>query len=927
MKLPSTQNSCSEVLVVQQIKMQSIFTYEPDPPRVSSPWRTSGANETHLRDRQSLNKNDSEPIVDAAEYLNFDTADELALDKLDAEPQDGPTEYKVHLLLRPRRTIFASSTGRYMGGSQHARSNTTPPRNVAENIPVSASPLSHSNSTRQHRLEQLTTQLLWRLQQSSPLHTTSASNLILPSLPEASGDLLEPREPAKLLPGLEESNGALYEIGVSDDGSFVGLTRDEMNESLNNLQAMAASLGCITEVLRTVRIGTAECVHGPDNSDVKKAARRLEDVFVAEVYVKPVLNKSAKLSSDRGVGPGDSRRIMTEDSMKTEANMEASQTAHEQLRVTLTGATTSGKSSLLGTLSMSTLDNGHGKSRLSLLKHRHELASGMTSSVTQELVGYRADSETTSCIVNYASSNVSSWNDIHSASRSGRLALVSDSAGHPRYRRTTVRGLLGWAPHWTMICFPANDDATASHRSLLQPAEGVTPVLSGASAHISMAQLDLCLRLDLPLVVVVTKLDTASKIAFRQVLSTLLSSLKSSGKKPVLLANDSGKIDESKLQDMSDIDEVEIKRVVSMIENEGPIIVPIVFTSAVRGTGIGKIHALLRHLPIQSNYDKMYPGSLKAPSSRSIFRVDDFFKLNARATPVSNAHFDPTAQGSVISGHLSRGDVTVGQELLLGPFSPLLDRSQDDNDEQPSGNADDPFLTPRSFTDALAKVTAAPVQASSTESEWRRVRVISIRNLRLPVNHLSVDRVGTLGIIPLGVGSIGTQMTIRRGMVLTNMPLEAAHTLTAAFDMSDASSLVIGNRVAIYTASVRSSAKVVAIALHDEHTNSNNHQLPQEFSAAADDDLAFAMDEEKEMMEPAAPSPSVTSGENILITLQLDSYREWVEVGAKLLIMPGGGPGLHAGERGIKGLAGLEGFVGSVVETFGYQRDGKASIR
>ena len=114
----------------------------------------------------------------------------------------------------------------------------------------------------------------------------------------------------------------------------------------------------------------------------------------------------------------------------------------EQLRITLTGPTTSGKSSLLGTLSTATLDNGRGKSRLSLLKHRHEIVSGVTSSVAQELIGYK-DRE----VFNFASGNVTSWTDIHAAAENGRLVFVSDSAGHPRYRRTTVRGLVGWAPH------------------------------------------------------------------------------------------------------------------------------------------------------------------------------------------------------------------------------------------------------------------------------------------------------------------------------------------------------------------------------------------------------------------------------------------------------------------------------------------------
>lgn len=72
-----------------------------------------------------------------------------------------------------------------------------------------------------------------------------------------------------------------------------------------------------------------------------------------------------------------------------EEDQSTERAVNEQLRITLTGPTTSGKSSLLGTLSTATLDNGRGKSRLSLLKHRHEIATGVTSSVAQELFGYK----------------------------------------------------------------------------------------------------------------------------------------------------------------------------------------------------------------------------------------------------------------------------------------------------------------------------------------------------------------------------------------------------------------------------------------------------------------------------------------------------------------------------------------------------------
>ena len=64
-------------------------------------------------------------------------------------------------------------------------------------------------------------------------------------------------------------------------------------------------------------------------------------------------------------------------------------------------------------------------------------------------------------VINYASGNISSWDDIHASAENGRLVFVSDSAGHPRYRRTAVRGLVGWAPHWTVLCVAADDGENA----------------------------------------------------------------------------------------------------------------------------------------------------------------------------------------------------------------------------------------------------------------------------------------------------------------------------------------------------------------------------------------------------------------------------------------------------------------------------------
>ena len=74
---------------------------------------------------------------------------------------------------------------------------------------------------------------------------------------------------------LQEGQGeAIYEIGVEDNGMLAGLTREELNMSLNTLKRMAAKLGSETTVLREQVV---DGFVGEDNERV-----------VAEVLVRKV---------------------------------------------------------------------------------------------------------------------------------------------------------------------------------------------------------------------------------------------------------------------------------------------------------------------------------------------------------------------------------------------------------------------------------------------------------------------------------------------------------------------------------------------------------------------------------------------------------------------------------------------------------------
>ncbi|KAL4727492.1 hypothetical protein ACLX1H_006406 [Fusarium chlamydosporum] len=781
----------------------SVFTYDPDPPRVSSPWvqlSDSGKDE---------NEHLSPELFSKARQPEPGLLSDYGVTKLQAEPQDGPTEYKLHLLLRPRRVFRSMST---TSKSRHGRPKLSVP------LP------SASSQPRQQRLESLTTQLLWRLQQSSPYHSSSSKELALPRLPDDNVDLTAPVKLRKLVPGLEESRGALYEIGVADDGTLVGLTKDEMEESITTLRVMAASLGCTVDVRRRVIVGDCEWVESTElvDSIVVRPDEiiRSGKLWVAEALVIPYLGL---LEEENQVKNTVTDRRTTSESVAV-PNRGSSTTP--QLRVTFTGPTTSGKSSLLGTLSTGILDNGRGNSRLNLLKHRHEMVTGVTSSIAQELIGYKDHS-----IFNCSHGNIESWVDIHNCSEGGRLVFVSDSAGHPRYRRTVLRGLMNWAPHWIILCLAADDTETASK------SEGVPngPGLSAGGVDLVKAHLTLSLKLGIPLAVVVTKMDLASKTSAHKITNKVLSAVKEAGRVPKLLRPDQKTWGD--LGRVPDDDSIKVKDLLKGISEGANLteIVPIAFTSAVKGSGIGLLHGLLENLPLPPTpTTRDYVGmALNPEQPKCLFHIDDTFSLPASYASLASVSGKQSNPGVVVSGHLRFGQFSVGDKIVIGPFPP--------EDDEPRESTPEGRQSPSSYGLSISHPSSAElariamknaVSASAIAGEWHDAQIVSIRNLRLPVSTLEAGQAGSIGI---NIQSLLTRLRngdtyhntiaeiprIRRGMILaipskhmadTGLQLQAASGFAAVFEDQDVHTLAIGSFVNIYIASIRTVARIRRIS-------------------------------------------------------------------------------------------------------------------
>ena len=900
--------------------MASIFTFESEPPRVFSPWpgaRAEGAKADY---------GDGQALLAGMKMPSAIPLIDCGITKLEVEPQEGPTEYKLHLLLRPRRSFSATSTVQHVSGSYLSKSRAPQPIAEAEIKPMATMTLAPSSQSRQNRLQHLTTQLLWRLQQSSPYHSSSRSSLVLPVLPEADVELSSSKGPGRLIPGLEESSGALYEIGVSDDGIFVGLTKDELEESLTVLRAMAFSLGCNVQILRVIVVGDCQWTEEAQPKTKTVSRQRKEKLLVAEVLVAPHVGPS-KPSTDLAARPREKLASTAAENDATDHKTGEIEPQSEQLRLSLTGSTTSGKSSLLGTLLTSTLDNGRGKSRLSLLKHRHEIVSGVTSSLAQELIGYQkaalVNNDTNTKIINYASGNVSSWNDIHSASENGRLVFVTDSAGHPRYRRTTVRGLVSWAPHWTLCCVAADDgeDSTGRVGATASPSEILGS--AGVGVDLSKAHLELCLKLNLPLVIVITKLDIASKFGLRNTLTKILTTLKAAGRKPAILSSSPEQRGEPQLQSIAKDDEDDAKRTVaSTPPAELHLLVPIVLTSAVTGSGIGRLHALLTQLPVNPGAMAEHASVTETDAARSesLFHVDEVFTMPAHP---HSANMKSSAQGFVLSGYLHYGTLEVGGTTLIGPCNPGVAAELVDSPDIHRATSYPGLVkgSPRAITisrdhqrpssSEFTRITGDSNVSTMDLQTWQEVRVTGLRNLRLPVRRLSAGQVGTVAITfqedlsPQSNGSSSiASPPLRRGMVMISAPRNPFATppaysrFTAVFPQPSlpAWPAVL---VVVYIASIRASAKIVEVKalagtpttedIFDFDDNSDNHS-----STATSNNLDNQQTE---------------------ITFEFVTSQEWIEIGTQVLVTPGGGPSLtNQPEQRDPGSAGLDGYVGVITQ-------------
>lgn len=358
---------------------------------------------------------------------------------------------------------------------------------------------------------------------------------------------------------VDEGNGeAIYTLGTSDNGAVLGVTEEEYKESRKILDQVAKNNNYTLTFL---------------------SEQKVEDSW------------------------GDEKQRKMYEFLVREHNP----SKYVDVKVAITGAVDSGKSSCIGTLLTGEKDDGRGKARLQVFNFAHEMRTGRTSSVAHHILGFNSSGK----ITNYGEElggRKKAWPDIIKAS--DKVITFFDLCGHEKYLKTTILGLTSQFPDLVFVMVGANMGMTRMTRE-----------------HIF-----LCLSLHIPFVVIITKIDICKnrKNVLKETVSSVKDLLKKTGirkvpydvhtEEDVLLCN-------RNIHSMS--------------------MVPFFYISNVTGEGIPYVKSFLNIFSRKPKENKeLNPNTVE-------YHVEQTFQVQG--------------VGTVVGGQLLRGTVKIGDKLLLGP--------------------------------------------------------------------------------------------------------------------------------------------------------------------------------------------------------------------------------------------------------------------
>jgi GTPase len=278
----------------------------------------------------------------------------------------------------------------------------------------------------------------------------------------------------------------------------------------------------------------------------------------------------------------------------------------KEIRVAVIGNVDSGKSTLVGVLTKCTLDDGRGAARQLVFNYSHEKENGRTSSITQEIMGFKGRTQIEPYKTTDKKNNL--WAKI--IKESDKVVSIIDLCGHEKYLKTTIFGLTGLVPDYAMIVIGAN--------------MGVQ--------RMTKEHLGIALALKVPIYIVITKIDIAPEDIYKQTLDYIIKVLKSEGAKKMPMV-------------VREKDDISLYAD-NLISDK---VCPIFCVSSVTGEGIEQLRTFMSHLTSRIGMINTF----KTNKDKVEYHIDGSFNVKGI--------------GLVLSGVLVSGTVSKEMVLKIGP--------------------------------------------------------------------------------------------------------------------------------------------------------------------------------------------------------------------------------------------------------------------